>query len=405
MVGNKGYKRKFELQNFYGNAWQAILIGYFVASFYLPLQAADTSAVNALELARSYRDNRQFSEAEQQYTNITSNYPQTDYALTAYKELAIMQVDLEAAPAAETTRQGLMQAFANHPDISEAVNHIGDAWRQKGYHTEAISIYNDVTSRWPNEGHAMWSAMGRAICYAHLEEDVAAQAEVDAMITTFAEQQGLAQAISSVGDGYRKLEKWEKSRSQYRYVVENHPKEQTALWSGMGLAIASVRLNDLETAAQSTASLLADFPEDVRLSNAACQIADEYRRIQKYDAACPLYQYVVDHFPEAEFALWSRMGLAIANVRTRNLDTAVYFAARSAEKLLADFPEDPRMNYAVGQIADAYRQAKQYEAACPLYQYVVDNFPESGYALWSRMGLAIANIRMKNLEAAAGSVT
>ena len=101
-----------------------------------------------------------------------------------------------------------------------------------------------------------------------------------------------------------------------------------------------------------------------------------------------LYQYVVDNWPEAEHALWSQMNIAISNILLGD-DAA---AQETADKLLFDFAGDERLEVAGCLLADEYRKSNKHENSSVLYQYVIDNWPGTEYAMWSQMGLAMSNI-------------
>ncbi len=125
-------------------------------------------------------------------------------------------------------------------------------------------------------------------------------------------------------------------------------------------------------------------------------IEDEYRHIKKHAKACELYTYVLDNHPDSFFAFWAQQNLAMSNIARGRLPEA----AQAAEAVLADFPNDSRLPGAAKNIADAYQDAKAYDKACELYQYVVDSHHGSHEALWSQMALAVTHIKAENDTAA-----
>jgi RHS repeat-associated protein len=132
-------------------------------------------------------------------------------------------------------------------------------------------------------------------------------------------------------------------------------------------------------------------------------VSDNYRRLGKHKKAQDIYRYALglpSAKPDAEFTLWSQMGLAISSL---NLGDEVA-ASQAIEKLRADFDKDNRISIAICQIADEYRKFGRHSEACELYQYVVGNHPNAEHALWSQMGLAISNICLGDEDAAQKAV-
>ena len=206
----------------------------------------------------------------------------------------------------------------------------------------------------------------------------------------------LAKAICLVADNYRRLERNEKACEIYQRALANKPDIESALWSLMGLAISHIGLGDYVAAGAAVNKLLDDFAEYDRISIAACMIADEYRKSNKYEEASELYRYVINKWPDAEHELWSHMGLGISNLRLGE-----ELAAQQAfDKLRTDFAEDERMATAGCLIGDEYRSLEMYEKACKFYRYVVDKWPDTEKAMWSQTNMGNIKLELGDENAA-----
>jgi TolA-binding protein len=64
------------------------------------------------------------------------------------------------------------------------------------------------------------------------------------------------------------------------------------------------------------------------------------------------------------------------------------------QKLLADFSEHKDIAKAVCQIADEFYKNNKFEQARYLFQYLVDKYPSSEYAMWGQCGVTNSSIRL-----------
>jgi len=71
-------------------------------------------------------------------------------------------------------------------------------------------------------------------------------------------------------------------------------------------------------------------------------------------------------------------------------------AQAAIDKLIADFAGHPALPEALNGVADKYRILQRHKQARELYQYIVDNFPESEYVILSRGGMIMADIGLGN---------
>jgi len=124
-----------------------------------------------------------------------------------------------------------------------------------------------------------------------------------------------------------------------------------------------------------------------------------YRKLEEYENARTLYQHVVDNWPNKPRAIFSQRGIVLASIALGD-DTE---AEAATEKLLSQFSKDEHLPKVVSTIAETYRGLEEYEQARELHQYVLDNHPGSGEAIWSQRGVIISSIELgDNSRAEAG---
>ena len=71
-------------------------------------------------------------------------------------------------------------------------------------------------------------------------------------------------------------------------------------------------------------------------------------------------------------------------------------AQASLNNLIADFNDHPDLPEALNEVASQYEERRRYEKARQLYQYIVDNLPESEYVILSPGGVIMADIGLGN---------
>jgi len=112
---------------------------------------ADVSA--QLKQAAGYKDNRQYQQAEAIYQQIITDFPDTNDALEAQKQLTVVYIAWDRQPQAEAAYQQLLANYSEDKRLAEAVRSIGDAYNDSGRYKKAIELYQYVVDNWPQHEH------------------------------------------------------------------------------------------------------------------------------------------------------------------------------------------------------------------------------------------------------------
>jgi len=307
--------------------------------------------------------------------------------------LVISNACLAKEDLAESAFEKLRTNYSRHPLLGRAICLVADNYRKLNRHKMAREVYQCALANKPDPEFTLWSQMGLAMSNLWLRDYVAAAGTVEELLTDFSKDNRISVAACLIADEYRRSGEHQKACELYQYVLDNWPGTEHALWSQMGLAISNLWSGENQAADQSADKLLVEFAGDVRVAVAACLLADEYRRLERHEKACQLYQYVIDSWPDAEHALWSQMGLAISNIRLDD-DNAAWGAI---EKLVTQFSKRKNMQQAIQQIVYEYRRRQKLKEAEKLCQYVIDvlrSRPQSEQTLWSQAGLAELHIAL-----------
>ncbi len=268
---------------------------------------------------------------------------------------------------------------------------------------QAEQVYKQIIAENPGTNDALQAQEKLTCLYVTQGKEPEAQAGLQKLLTDFSQYNGVTTAVTHVADEYRNLGRNQRAIEIYQQVVSKWPGDEHAMWSQMGIAISNASIGNDSAAEAAYAKLCADYSGQQHISRAVCLVADNYRRLGKHKKAQDIYRYALglpSAKPDAEFTLWSQMGLAISSL---NLGDEVA-ASQAIEKLRVDFAKDNRIPIAICLIADEYRKFGRHNEACELYQYVVGNHPNAEHALWSQMGLAISNICLGDEDAAQKAV-
>lgn len=225
---------------------------------------------------------------------------------------------------------------------------------------------------------------------------VSAQSAFEKLLTDIGIQKDaeIVPVIYEIGEKFREKGQFKPALSAYKYIADNFPDNEKAVWAQRGVGICFIALRAEQDAKSAVDKLLKDFDKDPNISQAVFETADAYYWFGKNADAQRLYRNVIDSWPAAEYAVWAQMGLAISYVADGN-DTA---AAGATEKLINNYRENSKLPEALFYIAGRYDYSRKYEKSQELYTYITGNFPASTWAGDARFETA-KNVVYKFLDA------
>jgi tetratricopeptide (TPR) repeat protein len=338
-----------------------------------------------LELAEAYQRQGQYTQAEEIYQQIVTDYPDTDHSFQAQKNLVILYVAWDKQPQAETAFQQLLTSFSGHSGIAQAVHDIAYQHRLLRKYEKANQLDQQVVDNWPQNDYAVLAQMDLAKYYVDRGNAVA-EATVDKLFADFADNPLIARAIHDVAQHYRWLGKYQKANELYQHVIDNWPYTEYAMWSKVDLIKSNLALENDDAAEAAVDKLLANFADNLLIAQAVHDIAYQHRFLRKYEKANQLDQHVIDNWPESDYAVLAQMDIAKYYV-----DRGDAAAEAAVDKLLADFPDNPLMARAVHDVAQHYSLSGKYQKANEHYQYVIDHWPKTEHAILSQIGIAETN--------------
>jgi len=221
-----------------------------------------------------------------------------------------------------------------------------------------------------------------------------AQAAYQKLLTDFAGNENMPRAVRDIAYRYHIFKKYNEAVELYQYITDTWPDSEFAMWSYMGMAMSNIALGDDAAVGANIDRLLGDFAGDERLPEAFRDIAYQYHTLEKYDKAVELYQYITDTWPDSFHAMWSHMGAAMSNIALGDDEAA----GADIDNLLgfAGTEYDSHIAQAVRDVAYQCHKFGRYEKAKQLYQYILDNYPDSEYVIWAKAGIIQSDIGLGN---------
>ena len=348
---------------------------------------ADASA--QIKQAQAYKDNRKYDQAEAIYQQIITAFPDTNDALEAQKQLVLIYTATYRQQEADTAFEQLITEFSEHKDIAEAVWQIGQCYLEKNKHAQAFEL-NSYNAKNHTGIYAMWSQV--EVIYYHIDrnDDSAAEAAYNKLLTDFANQPTLPKEINQIANRYNQAGRKDKALELHRYNVDNYPdyNDTHVMWSQVEVVKYYFREGDYAAVDAAVSNFLKVFSGQPTLSKGIYHIARRYDELKKYDKALELHQYNVEHFPADEPAIWSQVEIIYTHLRRAD-DSA---ADTAVGNLLTVFSEQPTLSKEIYQVARRYDELKKYDKALELHQYNVEHFPADEPAIWSQVEIIYTHL-------------
>jgi TolA-binding protein len=359
----------------------------------LPLLSSEA----LLDMARRYEKSRKYAEARSIYQQVVQQYPDSSEAGKAKVDIPKMNVlslfDSKEETAAQAALDSLIADFNDHPDLPEALYEVAKKrYQDSGKYERANSIYEEITTHWPGSEYDLKSQRNLVISYISMGETSQAREALDKLALEFDEDPGLAGALLSIAEIYRKSKKYEEAKSIYETVVTDYPGTERALKAQKKLAIVYIDVGDDPNAQQAIDRLAQEFPGDPNLADALYDIAKRYEWVRgKYEQAEPIYQQIIQNFPDSSYAK-EKLDLSRTYVIYLIESGNYSLAAEALTTLLAEFSQHPDLAWTLDGIAGRYEKAKKYDEARSIYQKIVTDYNETDYAFTAQKKLAFLEI-------------
>ena len=329
------------------------------------------------EIAGEYNSKDKHDEAIELYQYVLDNWPESKYAMNSHAALARSYIFSGDTEAAEATTDELLVDFSNDDGIADAVDAIADAYRDDENYDKALELYEYVVDTWPSSEQGMGSQVSVAKLHIELEDDTAAQAAIDKLITDFSNDDGIADAVDTVADQYRDSGRYDEALQLYEEVVDTWPSTEQAAGSQVSVALINIQLGNDAEAQSAVDTLLTDYSEYTDLREGLERIAEKYESAANTDSAESLRAEISQLFPEVsesgEVELnWTDLSVLLS---VESDDDAI---AQAVDSLLAGVRADSGLSALAYHMAKRLGEMERYSDSVAIYQQI-ERYGRSSY--------------------------
>jgi TolA-binding protein len=194
--------------------------------------------------------------------------------------------------------------------------------------------------------------------------------------------------------------RYAQAEALYKRIITDNPRTEAALDGQRSLAMLYARMGKDALLIQVCEGLIANYGQRQDLPAILGQVVDECRNANRHSAAASLCQYLVQHWPKQDKAIFHQAHLVACQVCLK--DEAAANAA--FEKLQTQYGDHPEYRQAVLAIGDNLRWRDiRPDVARQMYTLAASGEPWPD-AILARMGLAISCIRLKDYDAAQAAI-
>ena len=207
--------------------------------------------------------------------------------------------------------------------------------------------------------------------------------------------------LDHIGDFYRDTREYKKAEELYEYLGDNWPDSERAVEAQANIVRMYISIGDEPNSSRAFDTLVSKFANDKRISWAVWQVAERYWDFGSLEKACDKYAYVVEHWPNAERAIWAKMRLIMARIKLMDLEVA----EANLSQLLSDFADSNDLGDVVHEIVEEYRNSGAHEEGRELFAYIMENWDETPDTMLElQVGVALQSINLRELDKADAAV-
>jgi TolA-binding protein len=317
---------------------------------------------------------------------------------------------------AHVQTQQLIADLANKPGLPKALYEIADKYCSTSVRGPAILwatkyenskyIYEQIKRNHPESPYAAKAELGLARVnvlslivsqnYGQAEEDF------DKLLVDFSGHPDLPETIYWTAEKYQWATKYDRAKNLYAQISQSYPDSPWANGARLGISRANI-LSLIESQQYSRANnsidkLIVDFSGHTDLPETLYWIARKYGWSERCEEEKGVYLQITRNYPDCTWASKAKLGVARADVMSLIISGNYDQAEAALNKLATDFSKHPDLFDTLYWVAERFKWSGRYEQAQKIYQQLVQNHPDSPYAV--RANLDIAKTKVISLAEA-----
>lgn len=253
-------------------------------------------------IAGRYEKFQKYDEARGIYQKIVADYNETEYAFTARKKLAILEIMVGDDIAAQIAIDTLITDYNDHPELPQTLLSISEQYFYRNNYQRSAELWELMLSKYPESSVIEEILYFLAVCYEKLENEPNAITHYTKLFEQYPNGRYAYRAPYSLALIYRRQKHYDKAiywfQQQRRlYLIEPY-RERSLYCEGL---VYLYKLKDYEKAAEIFQEYINTYPTGER-HLALYRLAVCYEQLGKTAQAIELLQLGLMEYSDTIFA-------------------------------------------------------------------------------------------------------
>ncbi len=261
---------------------------------------------------------------------------------------------------------------------SEAINIYteGVALMQEGKFDEAIKVFEEFLSRFPNNSNVEWSLLYLGEMHYKLGDYRNARRYYAEVLNRFPRSRNAEQALYSVAWSYFKEGEYKEAAKQFEKFLSIYSTGKRALDARLRLADCYFMMKNYKQAESNYLSFVRLFGNQEGADYAYFQLSQIYLRQRQLMRSLEMLNLLLDRFPDSPLAPSAKYQMGWIYFQDKNYTPAI----NSFREVVEKYPDSEVAPKALYGIGDAYYNMGRYELALKSYLEVIEKYPNSRYS-------------------------
>lgn len=342
-----------------------------------------------------------YIQADKQYNQLVSLYPDSAYVPQAYYSLGWSYFEQGKYAEAKTIFLKLIHQFPIHQLAEDASFKVGETEYNARNYENAIEYFKKFLIQYPKSSRHAESYFFIAESYYYLNNTLEAVTYYAKAANISYDHQLIVMSKVSLGWSYLKLGKHTLAK-QYFDEAQKLAEEKGISSDDVYLGQANLNseTEEYQKALEAYTHLIENFPNSHRLADAYLGRANIYYQLKNYTYAVRDYRVVIDKYSgdsaKQDIVEKSYFGLAWTYLKAGQPDLSIEMFKTIKDKAGSQTVKVG----ALTQIGDAYQDLGQFEKALEVYDQIMTDYPESPYIDYVQYRQGITLLKMNKIDAA-----
>jgi tetratricopeptide (TPR) repeat protein len=268
-----------------------------------------------LVLAKKYDRLKKFDKSKVLCQYVAQNSTDSNQVLTGKTYAACMDIKSGNDSAADQAITALMNDHSDSPGLCNSILVLAKDFEQLRKYDKAKALYQYISQ---NSTDSSLAIKGRTkVGYYEIRagNDSAVEQVMSSLMNDYSGSPELYDSFLTLAKYYEKLGNSDKARSFCQYVVQNGSDANLTVNTQTWAASFEIRSRNYTVADQAIEKLKTDYFGHPQLGDNLTYLANLYKRVDRFDKARDIFQYVSQNSSDSDLALRSRARAIICQIK------------------------------------------------------------------------------------------